>query len=224
MSIKGQQSLDQVFRSGLRQLEITLDEPPVENLLIYAGELQKWNRRMNLIARNTPPEVSLEKHFLDSLTLLPFFEGSGARKQTLLDVGTGAGFPGLVLAVARPDLQVILVEPRSKRVSFLRHITRTLSLANVEIIENRLESVPELCTRNINYVTSRAVAEFAVFLPMVAPYLERGARALLMLGREQAQQFEIDNPAAGIILEEKRNVILPFSGAERTVCKVRGKG
>jgi len=216
--------LQLLLGSGLRQLNIDLDAEVQGNLLIYAGELQKWNRRMNLIARNTPPEVSLEKHFLDSLTLLPFFENSGSRRQTILDVGTGAGFPGLVLAVARPDLQVILVEPRSKRVSFLRHLTRTLSLVNVEIIENRLESLPELCTGKIDFVTSRAVAEPAMFLSMVTPYLELGARALLMLGREQAQKFEIDNQVAGIILEEKRNVTLPFSGAERTVCKVRGGG
>ena len=209
----------QLLRSGLKQLGLSVDEPVVEQLLVYAGELQKWNRRINLVARNTSPADVIEKHFLDSLTLLPFFESSGAQ-QILLDVGTGAGFPGLVLAVALPDLQVILVEPRSKRVSFLRHVIRTLALANVEVVGQRLESVPELYTRNIDFVTSRAVAEPSVFLPMVAPFLARGARALLMLGREQALQFEIDNPDAGIILEEKRDVILPFCGAERTVCKV----
>jgi len=214
--------LQQLLRSGLKQLGFALDEPAVENLLIYAGELQKWNRRINLIARNTSPADVIEKHFLDSLTLLPFFESSGAKRETLLDVGTGAGFPGLVLATALPDLQVILVEPRLKRVSFLRHIIRTLSLENVEVIEDRLESVPELCTGNINYVTSRAVAEPSIFLPMVAPFLARGARALLMLGREQALQWGSDAPVAGMILEQKKNFTLPVSGAERTVCIVRG--
>lgn len=218
---EGEDLVQQLFSSGLIRLGLSLDEPALENLLLYAGELQKWNRRINLIARNTPPEISLEKHFLDSLTLLPFFDRSGLRRETLLDVGTGAGFPGLVLAVALPDLQVILVEPRAKRVSFLRHVIRTLSLANVEVIEQRLEAVPELRTKTITFVTSRAVAEPSAFLPMVTPFLERGARALLMLGREQALQWETDASVPGMILEKKKAFTLPFSRAERAVCMVR---
>ena len=217
-----EENLHRYFCSGLRQLGLSLDKDIQENLLTYAAELQKWNRRMNLIARNTSAKVSLEKHFLDSLTLLPFFSCSGSGRKTLLDVGTGAGFPGLVLAIALPDLQVILVEPRAKRVSFLRHIVRTLSPAHVEVIEDRLESVPWLGDRKIDYVTSRAVAEPSVFLPMVTPFLEQGARALLMLGPEQAQFPAADDTVAGVILEEKKTFTLPFSGAERTVCQVRG--
>ncbi len=152
-----QKEMKQLFQSGLRKLNIPLDGIALEKLLLYAGELEKWSRRINLIARKTTTRDVVEKHFLDSLTLLPFVVGKdNLPSATLLDVGTGAGFPGLVLAVALPDLQVILVEPRLKRVSFLRHIIRTLSLANVEIIDQRLESAPGLQEKKIDYVTSRA--------------------------------------------------------------------
>lgn len=218
-----QKEMKQLFQSGLKQLEISLDVPTLEKLLIYAGELEKWSRRINLIARNTSPADVIEKHFLDSLTLLPFVGKHGSRQATLLDVGTGAGFPGLVLAVALPALQVVLVEPRLKRVSFLRHIARTLSLTNVEIIDQRLESVPELQAKNIDYVTSRAVAEPAVFLPMVASMLNSGTSVLLMLGPDQAAQWRGDSPLQDLQLEESRDVVLPFSGAKRNVCKLRQK-
>ena len=223
MRAKVQEELRPLFCRGSRELGIPVDEQAMEQLLIYIQELHKWNQRINLIARKASPADIIEKHFLDSLTLLPFLGNRCSRQETLLDVGTGAGFPGLVLATALPDLQVILVEPRMKRVSFLRHIIRFLFLANVEVIGERLESVPERCTRNIDYVTSRAVADPVVFLPMVVHYLERGANILLMLGRDQAQKWKTDGPVPGMILEESRNFILPFSRAERTVCRVRKK-
>ncbi len=219
-----QKEMKQLFQSGLRKLNISLDGIALEKLLLYAGELEKWSRRINLIARKTTTRDVVEKHFLDSLTLLPFVVGKdNLPSATLLDVGTGAGFPGLVLAVALPDLQVILVEPRLKRVSFLRHIIRTLSLANVEIIDQRLESAPGLQEKKIDYVTSRAVAEPAVFLPMVMPFLDGGARVLLMLGPDHAAQWKGDGPLRQLQLEESRDFVLPFSGAERTLCKLEHK-
>lgn len=211
----------ELLRLGLQELDISLNEEPLEKLLVYVAELEKWNRRVNLVARKTSIAEIVEKHFLDSLTLLPFIDRQGSPPPTLMDVGTGAGFPGLVLAAALPDLRVILVEPRLKRVSFLRHIVRTLALPGVEIVARRLEEVPELRKKNIEYVTSRAVAEPAVFLPMVAPFLEHGASVLLMLGRDQAGQWNTDSSGQAMLTAECRNYILPFSGAKRTVCKVR---
>jgi len=213
-------SAEQLFAKGLAAMGLSLGQGEQDVLLQYQDILLKWNRRMNLIAKNTSPVDCIEKHFLDSLTLLPFFSCSGAGK-TLLDVGTGAGFPGLVLAVALPALRVILVEPREKRVSFLRHVVRTLGLKNVEVIGERLEAVPNLCDEKISSVTSRAVVEPAGFLQMVAPYLSLGANVLLMLGRDQGRNWLKSSPLDGIVLEERREFLLPFSASERVVCQVR---
>jgi len=218
-----QKELGELLRSGLNQLGIPLAEQPIVHLLIYIEELQKWNKRINLIARNTPPVDIVEKHFLDSLTLLPFLGKHSPNRETLLDVGTGAGFPGLVLATALPDLKVILVEPRAKRVSFLRHIVRTLSLSNVEVIAERLENVPGVYPKNTNFITSRAVADPAVFLPMAASFIEQGTRVLLMLGRDPEEPWKENGFEPEITLAEKKKYVLPFSGAERTVCLIQEK-
>jgi 16S rRNA (guanine527-N7)-methyltransferase len=220
---KGLQGQEELLRSGLRQLEIALEEQSITNLLSYMEELQKWNKKINLIARNTLPVDIIEKHFLDSLTLLPFVDRQEGGKQTLLDVGTGAGFPGLVLAAVLPDLDVILVEPRSKRVSFLRHIIRTLALDNVRVFAERLENIPELAAMDIDFVTSRAVAEPTIFLPMVASFLDQGAGVLLMLSRGSEEFRQQAGGWAEIQLQEENKYVLPFSGGERMVYLVRKK-
>jgi len=212
--------IGELLAAGLAAMGLSPGHQVEEALLLYQKILLKWNRRMNLIARNTAAVDCLEKHFLDSLTLLPFFPSMGGGKK-LVDVGSGAGFPGLVMAVALADLQVVLVEPRAKRVSFLRHVIRTLGLQNVEVIGVRLEDVPELCTEKINYITSRAVVEAVGFLELVAPYMDRGTQALLMLGPDQGRDWVEKSPLASVVLEERREFQLPFSASERVVCRVR---
>ena len=125
----------QQLGQGCDALEIVLDAAAVERLFVYFTELLRWSRKINLIAKGTPDAEILEKHFLDSLTLLPLLDTPDSH---LLDVGTGAGFPGLVCKAARPDLTVTLLEPRLKRVSFLRHVIRTLNLTGVEALACRV--------------------------------------------------------------------------------------
>ncbi|HHD64904.1 MAG TPA: 16S rRNA (guanine(527)-N(7))-methyltransferase RsmG [Desulfobulbaceae bacterium] len=211
---------DHLLQLGLARLKITLEEESIRNLLAYVGELRKWNRHINLIARKTDAQEIIEKHFLDSLTLLFFLRGDYPHREILLDVGTGAGFPGLVLAAALPQLQVILVEPRLKRVSFLRHIIRLLTLENVEVIGDRLEAVSAWHEREITWVTSRAVADPVDFLSMVKPLLDRRASVLLMLSSTQKNRLAGNDFSDKMIVEECRDFILPFTQTRRTVCKV----
>ena len=149
-------SRDLLVRGGA-QLGLAVDPAGVERLLAYLAELMKWSRRVNLIARDTPEAQVVETHFLDSLTLLPFLDGAG--EVHLLDVGSGAGFPGLALACMRPDGRFTLCEPRQKRVSFLRHVVRTLGLANVEVVAERVEAHLADWPGRFTHITSRAVAE-----------------------------------------------------------------
>jgi 16S rRNA (guanine527-N7)-methyltransferase len=97
----------------------------------YFDELQKWNKKVNLVARSLNDEQVLENHFLDSLSLLSLLPLSTRQRETVLDIGTGAGFPGLVLKAACPNLRVTLVEPRKNRYFFLKHIVRLLELTNL---------------------------------------------------------------------------------------------
>ncbi len=151
-----------LMASGLEQLDLDVSKENCKRLEIYFSELKKWAKKVNLIAKNSSDEQIIEKHFLDSLMILPFLKGSDNH---LLDVGTGAGFPGLVCKVAMPELRLTLVEPRLKRVSFLNHIVRTLDLDGVTSLSCRIEDDEQLTTDGgFSHITSRAVADIETFL------------------------------------------------------------
>ena len=210
-------SRDLLVRGGA-QLGLAMDVAGVERLLVYLAELMKWSRRVNLIARDTPQAQVVETHFLDSLTLLPFLDGAG--EVHLLDVGSGAGFPGLALACVRPDARFTLCEPRQKRVSFLRHVVRTLGLANVEVVADRVEAQASAWQGRFTHITSRAVAEPAAFLPLVRPLVTPATRVLLMLARAEGLAW-IDRLVSGPWrVDAERRFVLPFSGAPRLVAAV----
>ena len=214
-------SRDLLVRGGA-QLGLAMDVAGVERLLVYLAELMKWSRRVNLVARDTPEAQVVETHFLDSLTLLPFLDGAG--EVHLLDVGSGAGFPGLALACVRPDARFTLCEPRQKRVSFLRHVVRTLGLANVEVVADRVEAQASAWQGRFTHITSRAVAEPAAFLPLVRPLVTPATRVLLMLARAEGLAG-IDRLVSGPWrVDAERRFVLPFSGAPRLVAAVLPDG
>ena len=199
---------------------IGLSEEDLDRLLVYVAELAKWSRRINLIARDTPELQILENHFLDSLTLLPLLRSQGRGPVHLLDVGSGAGFPGLVLAIVMPEAQFTLVEPRQKRVSFLRHLIRTLGQTNVEVVADRIEPHAAAWQGRFSHITSRAVAEPLVFLPLVRPLLTPEVKVILMLARAEALAgVEADDSGLWRV-GETRALHLPFSGVPRLLAVV----
>ena len=171
---------------GLDALDLTVEEQGVLALCRYHAELKRWSGKMNLIAKNTPDEQILESHFLDSLTLLPLLSADSH----LLDIGTGAGFPGLVCKAVMPSLRLTLVEPRQKRVSFLRHIVRTLELKDVTIIEGRIEDELLLPSEtSCSHITSRAVSDIAGFLQMTERFLQPDLRLICMKGPKWQEEL-----------------------------------
>lgn len=199
---------------GSKALGLQLGSREIDRLARYHAELAKWNLKMNLVARADVPEI-IETHFLDSLTLLPHLPGE---KPELLDVGSGAGFPGLVLKAACPQLILTLIEPRAKRAAFLRHIVRNLALDQVEVMEKRLE--PALAGQLPAYpcITSRAVAAISEFLALAAPFSPAGGTVICMKGpraEEEISQWQHDQPASPYRLREVVPLALPFTRATR---------
>ena len=209
-----------LLSQGAERLGIVLGPEDYERLLVYCTELTKWSQRINLIARDTPEVQVIENHFLDSLTLLPLLRQESLPVH-LLDIGTGAGFPGLVLASVMPGAQFTLVEPRQKRVSFLRHLIRTLGLANTAVVADRIEPHAAAWQGRFTHITSRAVAEPGVFLPLVRSLLTPEVKVILMLAREEALDGIAQNATEGWRLVETRSLTLPFSGAPRLLAVVR---
>jgi 16S rRNA (guanine527-N7)-methyltransferase len=203
--------------AGARQLQLELSDRGLELLLAYLGELLKWRRTVNLIARDTPEAQVIENHFLDSLTLLPLLQEPPVH---LLDVGSGAGFPGLVLACVLPQARFTLVEPRQKRVSFLRHVIRTLGLRNVEVVADRIEPHSTDWPGRFTHITSRAVAEPRLFLALIREMVSPQVQVLLMLAHEEslAGVASLDGGIWHVVGQHQ--LTLPFSRAPRLVAVV----
>ncbi len=170
---------------GIADLGLAVDNAQQGDLCRYYQELEKWGRKMNLVAKGSMAEV-LALHFLDSLTLLPHLP---QEPFSLLDVGTGAGFPGLVLKAVRPDMALTMVEPRGKRVTFLRHVSRTLQLDGVEIIAKRLEADNQHGLGSFDVITSRAFTNLADFLPLVESYLAPSGEIICMKGPKAEEEL-----------------------------------
>lgn len=203
--------------TGLGILGIDFPHQSLDRLACYFTELKKWSRKVNLIAKSATDEQIIENHFLDSLTLLPLLEGPDSH---LLDIGTGAGFPGLVCKAACPELSVTLVEPRAKRVSFLGHVERTLGLENVTVLSCRVEDEELLpADRPFTHITGRAVTEIGPFLKMVERFSQASPRLILMKGpkwREELTAAKEIVDRSSFKLEGVKECVLPFSGAQRT--------
>ncbi len=167
----------QTFLEGLHQLGLGLTEQQLGQFLRYQQELIDWNTRINLTAITDPEEV-LIKHFLDSLSLLLVYDKPQTR---LLDIGAGAGFPGLPLKIVRPEWQVTLLEATGKKVTFLQHMIEMLQLEGVVAIHGRAEELAHQREYRAAFdvVTARAVASIPTLLEYAAPYCRAGGLIIL---------------------------------------------
>src|SRR5436305_13291180 len=168
------------FVQGLHQPGFTstkAEDHQIAQFLRYQQDLLDWNTRMNLTAITDPGEV-LIKHFLDSLSLLIVYDRPGTR---LLDIGAGAGFPGLPLKIVRPDWQVVLLEATAKKVTFLQHVIETFQLQDVIAVHERAEEFEHKQEYRgaFDLVTARAVAPLPTLLEYASPFCRTGGQIIL---------------------------------------------
>lgn len=195
---------------GLRQLGLALDAHQLEQFPRYREELLDWNMRMNLTAITDPEEV-LIKHFLDSLSLLLVYDKPQTR---LLDIGSGAGFPGLPLLIVRPQWHVTLLEATGKKVTFLHHIIEVLQLKDVVAIQGRAEELGHRTEYRgaFDLVTARAVASLSTLLEYAAPYCRVGGQIIFPKKGALTEELEQGKRAArsvGAVLQNDMEVVLP---------------
>jgi len=184
----------------------------------YAAELSLWNAKMNLVSIKSPLDLPV-RHFLDSLTPLACL-GEGA--STLIDLGSGAGFPGLPIKIVRPDLDVCLLEASRRRCSFLREVIRTLGLNGIRVMNRRAETSPGEAPGGGRYdvVISRATWKLAELIERGAPYLKAAGRLIAMKGIGIEGELKQAAPAAvrqGLGTPEIRRVRLPVVGEGRAL-------
>ena len=175
-----------VIADGATQLGIPLQGSMIDQFAAYASELAAWNRVTNITTITKPKEIAI-KHFLDSiapLSILPF-------KGSLLDIGTGGGFPGLPLKIAMPALAVTLVDASRKKISFVKHVIRILGLRNTDAVQTRFEAMPGQVDfhRRYDIIVCRAFSHLKVFIERARPLLASHGVMLAYKGRQVAEEL-----------------------------------
>ena len=168
--------------AGAQQLGIALDAVQATALMHLIAELRDWNTRINLTAITAPADM-VDKHLLDSLSIQPHLHG-----RRIADIGTGAGFPGLPLAVVNPRRDFTLIEATGKKVQFVRHAIEALSLGNVEVVQARAESWRPRTA--FDCVIARALGKLADFVRVAGHLCARNGRMLAMKGRHPTAEME----------------------------------
>ena len=195
---------------GAKALGLALEPAQVEALLTLVAELAEWNTRFNLTAITEPAEV-VDKHLLDSLAVLPHLKGL-----QVADVGSGAGFPGLPLAIADPGRRYTLVESTGKKARFLRQVVSKLNLPNVEVVLGRAEALKP--RPPFDSVIARALGSLADFVRVAGHLTGRGGRLLAMKGR--VPEDELKALPAGWKVLAVRPIRVPGLDAERCLVEL----
>ena len=203
----------QKLQSGLKEMGLNLSGGQQDKLLAYVEMLKKWNKTYNLTALRDESQI-ISHHLLDSLTLPPYLEGA----QTMLDVGSGGGQPGIPAAVCRPDLQITLLDANTKKTSFLQQAAIELELKNVRVVSGRVEAVQGL---RADVITSRAFAELADFVNWTAHLLQDGGCWAAMKGVYPSA--EIDRLPDSVCVERVDKIRVPQLNAERHMVILRKK-
>lgn len=183
---------------------------------LYLQELLKWNQKMNLTAIRSEKGVVL-KHFLDSLSAHPYL----SKATRLLDIGSGAGFPGIPLKIVEPTLEVTMIDSVLKKVAFQKHMIRILRLKGIVAIHGRIEErrmIQEMAEQ-FDTVISRAFSNVRTLLSLALPYLKRGGTLIAMRGRtEKAEELLVSmGQEMGYRLRGSASFVLPKSPYERSI-------
>lgn len=212
-------SLKRLLVEGSRQLGVVLDRKQLDAFWVYLITLQRWNRTYNLTAVKGEAEI-ISRHFLDSLSFASFLEDIPGR---VLDLGSGAGFPGLPLALLFPAVRFLLVEARQKKTLFLRHVVRLLGLNNVEVLHLHLHKGNDSTkiSEAFEILVSRAVSVPDEVLPVAAEILAPGGSILLSAtASSQEKIMESLSFYDMLQLRDVKKVSIPFLEQQRHMIRI----
>lgn len=186
------------FKKDLKELGVILTEKQVEQFLTYYEMLVDWNEMMNLTAITEYEEV-MKKHFVDSLSLIKAYDVT--QSKTVIDVGTGAGFPGLALKIAYPDMKVTLLDSLNKRIQFLDAVISKLGLKDMETIHGRAEDFakPDKLREKFDLCVSRAVANLSTLSEYCLPFVKTGGQFISYKSEKITEEMEAAGKAISIL-------------------------
>lgn len=204
-----------------KEININISDVQIEQLYKYMDELLEWNKNINLTAIVEPNEI-IVKHFIDSLTIVDLIE----KNKTVVDIGTGAGFPGIPVGINREDLEVLLVDSLNKRINFLNNICDSLNLNNIKTYHARVEELAhnDNYREKFDYATSRAVAPLNVLVEYMLPFVKKDGYCICMKGANAVGEIEEAKKALEILGGKIERVIefdLPKTDMKRVIVLIR---
>ena len=211
------------FSSELKEkankINVSIDDNQIKTFYSFMNLLLEWNEKINLTAITEPKEVIL-KHFIDSISILKYLENG----KNLIDVGTGAGFPGLPLNILNNDLEYVLLDSLNKRINYLNNVIESLDLKNITTIHSRVEDFAKTNREGFDIATSRAVASLNVLLEYLLPIVKVGGICICMKGSNAQEEIEKSKKALeelGGKIEKIEEIVLPDSDNIRNIIIVR---
>ncbi|MDY0300328.1 MAG: 16S rRNA (guanine(527)-N(7))-methyltransferase RsmG [Trichlorobacter sp.] len=193
-----------LLQTGAASFGLQLSEKEIASFIVYLTELQRWNRSFNLTALKNSDEIII-KHFVDSLSLVPLLN----KGEHLLDVGSGAGLPGLAVAILRKDVTVTTLDAVAKKIGFQRHICRKLGLCNVTAVHQRVEHHLKENPEFYSVVTSRAFKDLSRFSQLAGGLVKPGGRLIAMAADTVESDFTQWTTAGAFTVQESINYSLP---------------
>ena len=204
-----------ILKDGAKEVGVSLNQQMIQMFLVYLKELKEWNQKINLTSLKED-ETIIIRHFIDSLSLVPYLP----KKGSLLDLGSGAGFPGIPVKIVRPSLKVTLLEATRKKVSFQRHLIRALGLSQIHVIQGRAERLKtgSALTLSFDIVTSRALSKLEKFLVLGEPFVKKGGYLVAMKGRQAEEELKASREvikALSLAINRKVELQLPVLKGKR---------
>ena len=212
--------LEEILRGGFAELSLPLDERALAQYRLYADRLEETNKVMNLTAITGEDEIA-RLHFLDSAALLGLADFRGKR---VIDVGTGAGFPGLALKIACPEIELTLLDSLDKRIGFLRETCEALGLEDVVCLHARAEEAPQAWRGSFDFAVSRAVARLNVLCELCLPLVKKGGLFLAMKGTDHAEELAEAKRAVRVLggeIESERDYTIPGTEIAHSAILIR---
>jgi 16S rRNA (guanine527-N7)-methyltransferase len=198
--------MEKLVRDAQLLFNISLTQRQVNGLLTYERELMEWNRKFNLTALRDEESIRT-KHYLDSFSCVLAWKGSPPSR--LIDVGTGAGFPGLPLKILYPGMCLTLVESVGKKAMFCQHMVRVLGLDRVDVIQARAEDLGQnpLHRESYDWAVARAVAKLSVLSEYLLPLVKVGGTMLAQKGESGPAEAQVAEPAMRLLGGSLKNII-----------------
>ncbi len=208
------------FIEELKKINIDITDKQLNQLNTYYEMLIEYNKVMNLTGITEKNEVYL-KHFYDSLTIAKVIDLT--QEKTLCDIGTGAGFPGLVIKILFPNLKITLVDSLNKRIEFLKAVIKKLDLQEIEAVHTRIEDYGKINREKYDVVTSRAVAPLNILLEYAIPLVKTNKYFISYKGKI-SEELKASEKALKILdseVEQIEEFILPVEESTRTILKIK---